>query len=96
MVVHLAARPRSISAGLRRGQTVCTSSGVIGSVGRHKYPMIAQAWPRAWVHVIPFFALPPEVRRIIYTTNETESLHMQLRKIIKTRGHFPSDERPSG
>ena len=57
-----------------------------------KYATIAQAWRRAWEHVIPFFAFPPEVRRVIYTTNAIESLHMQLRKIIKTRGHFPSDE----
>jgi putative transposase len=57
-----------------------------------KYPTIVQSWRRAWEHVIPFFAFPPEVRRVIYTTNAIESLHMQLRKIIKTRGHFPSDE----
>ena len=43
-------------------------------------------------HVIPFFAFPPDVRRIIYTTNALESVHAQLRKIIKTRGHFPTDE----
>ena len=42
--------------------------------------------------MIPFFAFPPDVRRVIYTTNVIESLHMQLRKIIKNRGHFPSDE----
>jgi transposase-like protein len=42
--------------------------------------------------VTPFFAFPPEVRRIIYTTNAIESVHMRLRKIIKTRGHFPTDE----
>jgi len=42
--------------------------------------------------VIPFFAFPPEVRRVIYTTNAVESLHMSLRKIIKTRGSFPSEE----
>ena len=57
-----------------------------------KYPTIAQSWERAWSHVIPFFAFPPAVRRVIYTTNAIESLHMQLRKIVKTRGHFPSDE----
>jgi transposase-like protein len=57
-----------------------------------KYPTIVQSWRRAWEHVIPFFAFPPQVRRVIYTTNVIESLHMQLRKIIKTRGHFPSDE----
>ena len=57
-----------------------------------KYSTIVQSWRRAWEHVIPFFSFPPEVRRVIYTTNVIESLHMQLRKIIKTRGHFPSDE----
>ena len=59
--------------------------------GKH-WPPIAQAWRRQWVHVIPFFAYPQEVRKIIYTTNAIESLHMRLRKIVKTRGHFPSDE----
>jgi putative transposase len=57
-----------------------------------KYPTIAQSWRRAWQHVIPFFAFPPLVRKVVYTTNVIESLHMQLRKIIKNRGHFPSDE----
>lgn len=57
-----------------------------------KYPTVVQSWRRAWENVIPFFAFPPDVRRVIYTTNAIESLHMQLRKIIKTRGHFPSDE----
>jgi transposase-like protein len=57
-----------------------------------KYPMIVQSWRRAWEHVIPFFAFPPDVRRVIYTTNVIESMHMQLRKIIKTRGHFPNDD----
>jgi len=60
-----------------------------------RYATIAAAWRRVWSRVIPFFAFPPEVRRIIYTTNAIESLHMQLRKIIKTRGHFPSDEAAS-
>ena len=57
-----------------------------------KYPTIADSWNRAWEHVIPFFAFPPPVRRVIYTTNVIESLHMQLRKIIKSRGHFPNDD----
>jgi putative transposase len=57
-----------------------------------KFPTIAASWRRVWEHVIPFFAFAPEVRRVIYTTNVIESLHMQLRKIIKNRGHFPSDE----
>jgi len=57
-----------------------------------KFPTVVASWRRAWTHVIPFFAFPPEVRRVIYTTNALESVHSQLRKIIKTRGHFPSDE----
>jgi transposase-like protein len=57
-----------------------------------KYPTIVKAWQRAWEYVIPFFVFPPEIRRVIYTTNAIESLNMQLRKIIKTRGHFPNDE----
>ena len=62
-----------------------------GEWGR-KYPTIAASWRRAWEQVIPFFAYPAEVRKIIYPTNAIESLNMQLRKVIKTRGHFPSDE----
>jgi len=49
-------------------------------------------WERAWQRVIPFLAFPEEIRRIIYTTNSVESLHMQIRKTIKTRGHFPNDD----
>ncbi|WP_241132281.1 IS256 family transposase [Achromobacter insuavis] len=57
-----------------------------------KYPTIVAAWQRAWEQVTPFFVFPPDIRRVIYTTNAIESLNMQLRKIIKTRGHFPNDE----
>jgi transposase-like protein len=57
-----------------------------------KFPTVAAMWQRQWQQVIPFFAYPPEVRKIIYTTNSIESLHMRLRKIVKNRGHFPSDE----
>ena len=57
-----------------------------------KFPTVVASWRRAWTHVIPFFGFPPAVRRVIYTTNALESVHAQLRKIIKTRGHFPSDE----
>lgn len=57
-----------------------------------KFPAIVQSWRRAWEQVIPFFAFPLEIRKIIYTTNAIESLNMQLRKILKIRGHFPSDE----
>jgi putative transposase len=57
-----------------------------------RYPAIAPSWRRAWEHVVPMFAFPPAIRRMIYTTNALESLHRSLRKIIKTRGSFPNDE----
>jgi len=60
-----------------------------------RFPTVAAAWRRAWSNVIPFFAFPPAVRRVIYTTNALESVNARLRKIIKTRGHFPSDEAAS-
>jgi transposase-like protein len=62
-----------------------------GPWGR-KFPTVVASWRRAWTHVIPFFAFPPEVRRVIYTTNALESVNARVRKIIKTRGHFPTDE----
>jgi putative transposase len=65
-----------------------------GPWGR-KYPAIAAAWRRNWEQVIPFFAYPPEVRRIIYTTNAIESLHSQVRRSVRARGHFPTDEAAS-
>jgi putative transposase len=57
-----------------------------------RFPTVVASWRRAWAHVIPFFAFPPAIRRVIYTTNALESVHARLRKIIKTRGHFPTDE----
>lgn len=57
-----------------------------------KFPTVVASWRRAWTHVIPFFAFPPEVRRVIYTTNAIESVNARLRKILKTRGHFPTDD----
>jgi len=54
--------------------------------------MIGQSWREAWEHVIPFLAFPPDVRRVVYTTNTIEALHRQIRKTIKTRGHFPTEE----
>jgi len=56
------------------------------------YPTIAQMWRRNWDHVTPFFAYPAEIRKVVYTTNAIESLNMSLRKVIKTRGSFPSEE----
>jgi transposase-like protein len=90
---------KSIAAALRPIYTAATAEAArealedfAGGAWGGKYPTIVQSWRRAWEHVIPFFAFPPEVRRVIYTTNVIESLHMQLRKIIKTRGHFPNDD----
>ena len=54
--------------------------------------MIAQAWRARWEHIIPFLALPADLRRVVYTTNSIESLHRQIRKAIKTRGHFPDEQ----
>jgi putative transposase len=55
-------------------------------------PMVSQTWRRHWDRITPFFAYPAEIRKVIYTTNAVESLHMSLRKIIKMRGSFPNDE----
>lgn len=57
-----------------------------------KYPAAIAVWERAWDRFVPFLAFPPAVRKVIYTTNSIESLNYQLRKIIKNRGHFPSDD----
>lgn len=57
-----------------------------------KYPMIVESWKRNWERVIPFFAFPDFVRKIIYTTNAIEALHSRVRRAVQVRGHFPSDE----
>ena len=57
-----------------------------------RFPPITKSWQDAWEQVIPFLAFPPEVRRVIYTTNAIEALNRQLRKAIKTKGHFPNEE----
>ena len=85
--------------GLREGSTEASVEAAQaeleafeGSAWGIKFPTVAAAWRRAWDKVIPFFAFPPEVRKVIYTTNAIESVNARLRKIIKTRGHFPSDD----
>jgi putative transposase len=62
-----------------------------GPWGR-RYPAIAQSWRRNWQHVVPFFAFPESVRRIVYTTNAIEALNAKLRRAVRTRGHFPNDD----
>ena len=62
-----------------------------GPWGR-KYPAIGPAWRRAWDEVVPFYAFPTEVRRLLYTTNAIEALNSKLRRAVRARGHFPTDE----
>jgi putative transposase len=57
-----------------------------------KLPVVTQAWRDSWEYVIPFMAYEPEVRRVIYTTNAIEALNRQLRKAVKTKGHFPTED----
>jgi putative transposase len=90
---------KAVAAALRPVYTAASDTAALAELDAFaagawgaKYPTIVQSWRRAWENVIPFFVFPPEVRRVIYTTNVIESLHMQLRKIIKTRGHFPNDD----
>jgi putative transposase len=57
-----------------------------------RYPMIAESWRARWEHITPFLALPADLRRAVYTTNSIENLNRQIRKTIKTRGHFPDEQ----
>ncbi len=57
-----------------------------------RYPAIVQSWRRNWQHVVPFFAFPESVRRIMYTTNAIEALNSKIRRAVRTRGHFPNDD----
>ena len=91
-----------LAAALRPVYTATSAEAAADALGEfeqgqwgRKYPTVTAAWRRAWDRVIPFFAFPPAVRRVVYTTNAIESIHSQLRKIIKTRGHFPSDDAAS-
>jgi putative transposase len=59
--------------------------------GQH-YPAVGQAWRRAWEQVVPLFAVPPAIRKMIYTTNAVDSLNCSRRTISNTRGRFPRDE----
>ena len=85
---HSADLYRHTSAETAEAELDAFSVGPWGRNPRRSAPRARSAWDR----VIPFFAFPPEVRRVIYTTNAIESINAQLRKIIKTRGHFPSDD----
>lgn len=90
---------RKVAAALRPVYTAPTAEAAqaalddfAGSPLGARYPASVAAWRSAWERFIPFLEFPPEVRKLIYTTNAIESLNYQLRKIIKNRGHFPSDD----
>ena len=68
------------------------SSSASTASGAPRYPATVRAWQEAWEHMIPFLSLPEELRRAVYTTNTIEGLHRQIRKAIKTRGHFPDQQ----
>jgi putative transposase len=90
---------KTLAVALRAIYTAASAEAVSAAVdafepdawGR-RFPTIVKMWRQAWEHVIPFFAFPPDVRRVIYTTNALERVHARVRTIIKTRGHFPTDE----
>ena len=88
IAAELKAIYRATDADVARRALEDFDAGVWG----RKYPSIAQSRRRNWEHVIPFFAFPVAVRRIIYTTNAIESLNAKLRRAVRTRGRFPTDE----
>jgi transposase-like protein len=89
---HVSTELRNIyRAPTEAAATAALSAFATSALGQ-RYPTIAALWQRHWEQVRPVFAYPPAIRRLLYTTNAIESLHMQLRKITKTRGHFPTDE----
>jgi putative transposase len=89
---------RKVAANLRPIYTAPNADVALEELERfdqqwgERYPMIAQAWRRDWEHITPFLALPDELRRVVYTTNTIEAMHRQIRKAIKTRGHFPDEQ----
>ena len=90
---------RTVAAALRPIYTATTVEAALAALVQfeqgpwgQRYAPIADAWRRAWDRVIPFFTFPPAIRKVIYTTNAIESINAQLRRAVKTRGHFPSDE----
>lgn len=89
---------RAVAADLRKIYTSATVAEAEAALEAfaltwdRSHPTISQIWRRNWERVIPFFAFPADIRKVIYTTNAVESLNMTLRKLIKTRGSFPTEE----
>ena len=88
----LAAALRPIYTAASADAAAAALDGFASGPWGRRFPTVVTSWRRAWTHVIPFFAFPPDVRRVIYTTNALESVNARVRKIIKTRGHFPNDD----
>jgi transposase-like protein len=88
----LAAALRPIYAAASAEAAEAALDAFAGGEWGQKFPTVVAAWRRAWAQVVPFFTFPPEIRRVIYTTNAIESVNARVRKIIKTRGHFPTDD----
>lgn len=89
---ELAAQLKSIYAALDDKAAEAALTAFEGGDWGRRYPAIGQIWRRAWQEVIPFFAFPQAVRRILYTTNAIEALNSKLRRAVRARGHFPNDE----
>jgi putative transposase len=89
---------KTVAADLRRIYTAPTAEAAEAELEQfearweNKHPAISQIWRRNWSRITPFFAFAPDIRKVIYTTNAIESLNMTLRKVIKTRASFPTDE----
>ncbi len=89
---------KSITADLKKIYTSATAEMAhfelkqFGLKWDSKYPVISDMWQRHWDGISPFFAFPPDIRRVIYTTNSIESINRQIRKIIKNKGVFPDDK----
>jgi putative transposase len=89
---------RKVASALRPIYTAANADQALAELERFdtewggRYPATVNAWRTSWPHVVPFLALPDELRRAVYTTNTIEGLHRQIRKAIKTRGHFPDEQ----
>jgi transposase-like protein len=89
---------KKVAAALRPIYTAANADQALERLERfdtewgRRYPPTVQAWRASWEHVIPFLALPGDLRKAVYTTNAIEGLHRQIRKVIKTRGHFPDEQ----
>jgi len=89
---------REVAADLREVYTASDEADALEALARFeqkwskKYPTIAPSWRRNWSRIVPFLAFPPEIRKMIYTTNAIESLNSVLRKAVRNKGHFPNEE----